>query len=80
MVPEKHDTMQSGEHEGVGSNRVRLMSRRKFCFAPVRETIQRQRESPVTRRLNEVYSRVSSEVDEAFFRAQLKTLSFEPWD
>ena len=65
--------------EGEQTARHLRMSRSQLYATALREFLERRQGNSVTERLNEVYSRTSSEVDEGLYRAQLATLEPEEW-
>ncbi|MCC6588870.1 MAG: hypothetical protein IT168_19395 [Bryobacterales bacterium] len=70
------ELFQEGEHTA----RHLRMSRSQLYATALREFLERRRANSITERLNEVYSRTSSEIDEALYRAQLGTLEREECD
>lgn len=55
------------------------VSRSRLYKAALAEYLQRLDDDAVTEKLNEVYSRVDSRLDEAFARAQWQVLARDPW-
>lgn len=60
------------------ARRLRV-SRSQLYATAISEFLERQEDSAITERLNQVYSRRSAKVDPAFHRAQLKSLEKESW-
>lgn len=55
------------------------VSRSQLYATAIREYLERRRNNNVTARLNEVYSKESSELDPAMNVAQLQALKNDPW-
>jgi predicted transcriptional regulator len=60
------------------ARRLRV-SRSQLYATAISEFLERQQDSAITERLNQVYSRRSAKVDPALHRAQLKSLEKESW-
>lgn len=59
--------------------RQRKMSRSQLYSTALAEYLSREDDDEITRRLNEVYSRESSELDPAFVHAQMLSLDKDSW-
>ena len=55
------------------------VSRSQLYAKAIAQFLERRDDNAITKRLNEVYSRHSSNLDPALHRAQLKSLKHQPW-
>jgi len=62
----------------VAARRMKV-SRSQLYATALSEFLERHDAESITERLNQVYSRTSSELDPAFHRAQLKSLDRDAW-
>ncbi|BDC51161.1 hypothetical protein F183_A34770 [Bryobacterales bacterium F-183] len=66
------------ERAEVEARRLRV-SRSELYAIAIEEFLKARRDSAVTERLNEVYSRTPAKVERALERAQFKTLDKDVW-
>lgn len=55
------------------------VSRSQLYAAAIREFLDRRRTQSITARLDEVYSKETSELDRALYSAQIKSLESDSW-
>jgi metal-responsive CopG/Arc/MetJ family transcriptional regulator len=62
----------------TAARKLRL-SRSQLYAAAIREFLERRRSSSITARLNKLYSQETSELDQAMYAAQIKSLESDSW-
>ena len=62
----------------AAARRLRV-SRSELYAKAIAEYLERQRDSAITERLNEVYERCPAKLDPGLHRAQLKSLEKDAW-
>ena len=65
--------------KGETAARKLRMSRSQLYAAALSEFLERRRASSITKRLNKIYSKESSEVDPALLAAQIRSLDKDSW-
>jgi metal-responsive CopG/Arc/MetJ family transcriptional regulator len=62
----------------AAARKLRL-SRSQLYAAAIREFLERRRSSSITAHLDEIYSKETSELDQALYAAQIKSLESDSW-
>ena len=62
----------------AAARRLRL-SRSELYAKAIAEYLERQKDNPITERLNEVYAQRPAKLDSGLHRAQLKSLEKDGW-